>query len=414
MAKIKEKIEERRRNLTPKQKRKRQIISYTIFFVGLIALVITLFTSIDKGVSQNLADSFKAIADGNHWNFLIALIGLALLYFVLYPIPLMIICRHTASETTKTEEWLIGNSEHFYNGCTPAAVGGQPFQAYAFTNCGVKAGKSTGIILINYISILVVSNIFGLVSLIFYPYYIEALSRIEGSYNWQILGIIGIAGNAVNLAFFCLLGFSRRVRKWLVFLALWLCKWKLFGRFFRKLLPKFDAYLRNTQMATKEVVKHWRSFSLSLICNFLIRCILYSIPFFLLLAVGKGVGADKFMLTLFGTAYSTVSIAWVPTPGNVGAGEFAIAVVLASVTGESFQEGAALGIIYRLFTFYIFVFMSLITNIVFEVKISRTLSDKRVIPNSLDPEIVAASEGVSDTIKEIDEVKKDNLEDENK
>lgn len=400
MAKLKEKIENRRKNLTPKQKRRRKIISYTIFFVGLVALLITLLTSINKDVSARIGESFKTIFEGDNWRFFIIVIALGLIYFILYPIPLMIITRFSKSESTKSEDWLIGNSEHFYNGCTPAAVGGQPFQAYAFTNCGVRAAKSTGIILINYISILVVSNIFGLVSLIYYPHYIEALGLIsgEGSYNWQIIGIIGIVGNAINLIFFCILGFSRTARKIIVFFALWLCRWRFLGKFLRKLLPKFDIYLRNTQIATKEVVRHWKSFGLSLLSNLLIRCILYSIPFFLLLSVGKNVGADNFLLTMFGTAYSTVSISWVPTPGNVGAGELAIAVVLASVTGTSLENGTALGIIYRIFTFYIFIFMSLITNIVFEIKISKMYSDKRIISEGVDPEIATISEGVEDTI----------------
>lgn len=368
--------------LTDKQKRRRKLISYTIFFVGLVALVITLLTTLNKDVAVNIGTYFSSL-EGPHLKWFVIVIVLALAYFLIYPIPLMILSHYAKAEATKSEQWLIGNSEHFYNGCTPAAVGGQPFQAYGFTNCGVNAAKSSAIILMNYISILLVSNIYGLISLIYYPQYIEALGQIPGAgYNWQIIGIIGIVGNALNLAFFCVLGFSRRMRKWIIFFTLWICKWKLIGKWLRKFVPKLDRYLRNTQTGAKEVVKNYKSFIISVVTNFFIRGILFAIPFFLILSAGLEVSGENFMLSLLGTAYSNVSVAWVPTPGNIGAGELAISVVIASVAATSFEKGTSLGIIYRIFTFYIFIFMSLLTTIVFEVKISKNLSSKKK-PNKI-------------------------------
>ena len=53
---------------------------------------------------------------------------------------LMAICffaKSAKAESDFTDSYLIGCSEHFYNGITPFSAGGQPFQIYYLNKRGI-------------------------------------------------------------------------------------------------------------------------------------------------------------------------------------------------------------------------------------------------------------------------------------
>ena len=62
---------------------------------------------------------------------------------------------------------LFGMSEHFFNGITPFATGGQPFQIYALSKKKVDLSTSTGLLMMNFIIHMCASNLFALISLFF-------------------------------------------------------------------------------------------------------------------------------------------------------------------------------------------------------------------------------------------------------
>ena len=367
--------ERQKKVLTAKQKRKRKMISYSIFFVALLILVVSLMLAF--GDLSAMGTTFGEILKGDHWIYLLISVFIVIAYFALYPLPLMFLGKTVDSEATPAETWLIGNSEHFYNGVTPSSVGGQPFQAYAFTNCGVSGAKSTGMILMNYINIVLVSNLFGLISLIYYPRYIAGLENVGGTdlSSLQWIAVLGVILNAVNLVFFVLLGFSKHARRAMVAIMKWVCKWKLLGKHLSKLVPAFDKYLENTQAAAKQIVKHKTRFTMAVAMRFAILFMLYSMPFFLLKAVGMEVSPTDFMVITLGTAFATVCVSFFPTPGGVGAGELVAMVVVASIMVGSMDYDAAkaVSLMWRFISFYLVIFASFVVSAIFEAKIGRNL-----------------------------------------
>ena len=101
-------------------------------FLGLmtILVVILLFS---LGDIQNIAAKFGEIANGNNWVWLIGAFGLCIAYFALWPLSQCIYGKALKVNASFTDSYLIGSSEHFYNGITPFAAGGQPFQIYSYT-----------------------------------------------------------------------------------------------------------------------------------------------------------------------------------------------------------------------------------------------------------------------------------------
>ena len=117
------------------KKSRRRLISNIIFLVLLSILVVTLILSL--GEISKISAQFQEIAKGDNWKYLIAAVGLILAHFFLWPASQCIYGKALNIEATAGESYLIGCSEHFYNGITPFAAGGQPFQIYSYTKRNV-------------------------------------------------------------------------------------------------------------------------------------------------------------------------------------------------------------------------------------------------------------------------------------
>lgn len=393
---LKENIQKREEKLTPEKKRKRKTLSSVIFFAALAILVISLMVTLFRGDNTEVFDAaFTAIGQGNHWVYMLIAALLVLVYFAFYPITIFTYAKTLDCEASPVDLWLIANSEHFYNGVTPSSAGGQPFQAYALTNCNVKGSKSTGIILLNYLNMVGVSVFFGFISLIYYPQYVEGLKTVaEGrdlsSLQW--IAIVGIILNATNLLFFVFLGVSKKARRAIMAIFDWLCKWRWLGKKIAKHRDFLDNYLNETQEAVKQAGSHIGAVILGFVERVILMSILYAIPFFLLKAVGIEVGWEKFMMVLLGTAFATVCVAWFPTPGGVGASEWVSLVVIGSVamtSGQSFDSStsSAVMFLWRGFSFYFVILLSFICSAIFEGRVNRRLKAAPALPKPSEEEI---------------------------
>ncbi|MCR5078371.1 MAG: flippase-like domain-containing protein [Bacilli bacterium] len=372
---------------TPKydrKKRKKSNIAYIIIFVCFVALLLTLVLSF--GDLTKMAGAFTEMVSGENVIYLVVAIILAIVFFILYPIPLMLVGRRSGLKSGRMDLWLTGNCEHFYNGVTPSSSGGQPFQAYALYQSGDTGASATGVILMNYINIVLCSNIFGFVSLIFYPKYVQGLANIEGlemdlsSLQW--IAVLGIILNAANLVLFCVLGFSKTARRAIMWAFKLVLKPKFLNKRFGKFIPAFDRYLENAQSTAKVVLSHWKTFILAVITRMLVLTILYSIPFFLMMAMPSlDIHPSDYWLCMLGNSFATVCVAWVPTPGAVGAGEIVGAVVLGSITVKSgtsldFQVAQALSLLNRGISFYFVLILSFVTSLIFEIRVSKRIKAK--------------------------------------
>ncbi|MBO5529221.1 MAG: flippase-like domain-containing protein [Bacilli bacterium] len=359
--------------------RRKKNIAYVIIFACLVALVLILIFSF--GDISKMGATLSEVIQGNNVIWLVVAILCAFTFFALYPVPLMIISRNCNLKTKRGNLWLIGNSEHFYNGVTPSSVGGQPFQAYGLHQGGDDGASATGVILMNYINIVLCSVIFGFVSLIFYPKYIQGLSNIKGlpmdlsSLQW--IAVLGIILNAVNLAFFCLLGFSKTVRGWITALVRLLLKPKWINKRLGRFYPALEKYLTDTQETAINVLKHWKSFLLAVVTRLLILSFCYAIPFFLMMGMPSlDIHPSDFWICFFGNAFATVCVAWFPSPGAVGAGEVVGAIVLGSITVKSgapldYNVAQAVSLLNRGLSLYFILILSFVASLIFEIRVSR-------------------------------------------
>jgi uncharacterized protein (TIRG00374 family) len=374
------------------KKSKAQVISGVIFTLAMTALIVTCFLSF--GDIQSIGETFARIAEGNNYMYLIFAFLLTLVYFFLWPLSLLSYARALDIKAGTWDIYCIGVSEQFYNDVTPGAAGGQPYQVYALSSIGVDTGKSTGAVLATYVTYLLVTNLYALVALVFFPYYIKGVAngdiKVFGltisseAFIWIIA--VGYFLNTLNFVIMALLGLSKRVRHWIIKIAMLLGKLKFLGKFINKQIPNFIHYCENTQSAFKEIMGHKKQFWFAFSSRFIAMGAYYAIPYFIMLAVGLPFenAAVAFWAVLFGTSFAITAVCWLPTPGTTGGIEIAFAVVIGSLSymDNIIQPGYlannvidfdAISLMWRMFTFYLIILLSLIFSISFEVRAQRRM-----------------------------------------
>lgn len=389
---LREKFEQSKQDLKDIQskkskKSKAQIISGVIFTLAMTALIVSCLLSF--GDIKAIGETFASIAKGNNYVYLLLAMLLTLIYFFLWPLSLVFFSRALDIKAGTWDLYCVGVSEQFYNDVTPGAAGGQPYQVYALNSIGVETGKATGAVLATYVTFLLVTNLYAFVALVFFPYYIKGVSTGDvtvfgatvNSTTFIWIVAVGYFLNTLNLVCMILLGFNRKVRGWVVGLGLSLSKIKFLRKILRKTMPAFMHYCKNTQIAFKELMGHKKHFAWAFLTRFVAMGAYYAIPFFILMAVGIPFenAAVAFWAVLFGTSFAITAVCWLPTPGSTGGIEIAFSVVINSLAymPNIIQEGFlanntvdfdAVSLMWRMFTFYFIIILSLFFSVAFEVR----------------------------------------------
>lgn len=147
-----------------KQENKKNSKSIVLGFIFLIIMTaIVLFCIFNF---NDFNDTMKVLKSVTGKDILLS-IGCLILYILICPISLCILCKVKKLKTNTIQNYLIGASEHFFNGITPYQTGAQPFQVYFFSRRGVKPSEGTGIAITNYLAQLIGLNILMIVSFIY-------------------------------------------------------------------------------------------------------------------------------------------------------------------------------------------------------------------------------------------------------
>ena len=327
-------------------------VLYAIIAVFLFITVLS-FNDIDEIIAQLKNADFK---------YILCAAGTTLVYLALYPLSLCILARAKQCRAKSSVTYSIAMTEHFFNGITPLATGGQPFQAHQFSRAKVKLADSTGLLLANLLIYMLVTTGFSLTGLFFFD---ELTAYIDK--GWIPIIIIGYSLNFSVLVIEIILGTSKTVRKWIVKFIYWLCKFRMF----KKLEPKaeeFAVYLEQVQDAFKLLIRKKKYFITAIITKILSFAFLYASSYFILLALNVKI-EPYFFLALCGTSFAITGVGFIPTPGGSGAVEGSTAQVFKSIImwvsgGTVIVSGAAaiaggVMMIWRLLSYYMVMLISL-------------------------------------------------------
>ena len=350
-----------------------------IFAIYAIVAVLLLLTVLSFNDFPSILEQLEKVKPG----FVLLGVVMLLFYMALYPISLCLLTRARKCDIKMSTTYSIAMTEHFFNGITPLATGGQPFQAHSYTRAKVKISESTGLLLTNLLIYMIVTTGFSLTGLFFFN---TLTAEIEAA--WIPIIIIGYSLNFMVLVTIIFLGTSAKLRSLLMRSIRFFCRIPFLKRFSGK-ADELQGYFENVQASFKDLMHHKGTFVLALISKILSFAFLYSSSFFILLSLDVPVGIGELFMVLAGTSFAITAVGFIPTPGASGAVEgsagrvfksIIITVMGASVIPSATALAMANGVmlIWRLLSYYFVMLVSLCFTVGMEIYFRKKARQERL------------------------------------
>ena len=309
-------------------------VFYGLLTVGILFFILSM---------NDLGEIFGVLKTANVRYILVAL-SLLLIYLALYPLTLCFLAKAKGVNVKRSDVYFIGMTEHFFNGITPFATGGQPFQVYALSQKKVPAATSTGLLIMNFLIFMAATNTFA----------------------------IGFTMNFLVFVFIFMLGASDKLRKGIVKILTALSKIKILKKLLGNKTEAFNEYTKNTQAAFKELNKNKKTFLLCYVTRLITMFVYYSLTFYIIKALNVNITYDKLFFTVCGTAFAVTTVVFLPTPGSSGGIEFAFSGIFSALAlGADAATGYGGMLLWRLITYYLTMLISLAFYLVFEARVKR-------------------------------------------
>ena len=331
------------------------VLKKIIFAFVIIAAIMLLLMS-----QANLHEIWEVIKTSNYKYLLIAF-GVLAAYFVLNLVGMYILTKYKKIKLKTRDIVLIGGTEPFFNGITPFATGGQPFQAYAMFRKGVALKDSTSILVMNFITFMISTNIFAIISLIYYGRYTSQISNLA----WIV--IMGFTINFLVLVLMFSLALSKRLRGMCSRAIEWLASKKMFHKLLAGRVETFNNYFDGMQAGCKELLSKPLVFTGCILSKLASLVFFYAIPFYVLKAINAPITYSDFIYVILGTSFATTMVVWVPTPGGTGGMELAFHSIFLTIAGMTPALATGGMVLWRLYTYYLLMIVGFVFYILLEV-----------------------------------------------
>lgn len=337
-----------------------------LFIVYALVAVLLLITVLSFNDLPSIIEQLETV----DYSYVILAALMVVAYLALYPLSLCILAKARKVKASSGATYCIAMTEHFFNGITPWATGGQPFQAHSFTKVNVKLSESSGLLLANLVIYMIATNSLSLFGLFFLDVLIENID------SWWIPIIF--AGYTINfsiLAIMIILGKSKTVRGWLVRFVRFVCKLKVLRKFESK-ADDLELYFIQVQEAFDDLLKQKKHFFFALLTKILAHIFYYGASYFIIMSFGIPVGPGDFFLIVTGTSFALTAVGFFPTPGASGGvegstGQVFKSIILYLTCGVSVSAVVATAngvmLIWRLVSYYFIMLVSLLFYIGLEV-----------------------------------------------
>ena len=329
-----------------KTKSKKQNNIWSILFLILNIALLCILVATDEQL-QGSAEGFA--------QFRFSIVGVAVLAMLLFIAFDVLKIYRLIYYYTKRKEWLlslrIAIIGKYYDGITPLAAGGQPFQIYQLTKKGINGAHASGIILMKYFVYQMVFCTYGFFCVI---YNFAVGAQLQTLH--YILAILAILINfAAPFTVFLFATHENAAQKLLEFVLNLGIKLRLV-----KNPEELKASVHDTvsqfAVAFDELKKDWRKLLELFALSFIEIAIYIVIPFIIYISYNPAVIND---LSIFATlmrfscvylfVYFVMSIC--PLPGGSGAAEFGFLWMM-----SIFFNGSSVSIaivLWRVITYYL-------------------------------------------------------------
>ncbi len=334
---------------------------YILYGAVTVLFLVTILSVNDIGAIMNELKN----ADGKYIILSFLSIGV---YIALYPLSLCILTRARGCDIKMSRTYSIAMTEHFFNGITPFATGGQPFQAYAYAKAKVKPTESTCLLLMNFMVFMLVTNGFAASALFYFQRFVT-----DGA--MAAIAVVGFTMNFLVLTVTFLVATNHRVAALLCRIVDFFCRFRFIARFLEPKKESLKEYFVNVQTAFAALKRKKSAFFLALISKIFSMGAYYLTTYFILLALHVPVSPADIFFVICGTSFAVTMVVFLPTPGSSGGIEFAFKAVFGSIAAGAAVSAASVAyggmLIWRLLSYYFVMLISLFFYIGLEIVISR-------------------------------------------
>lgn len=234
----------------------------------------------------------------------------------------------------------------FFNGVTPFSSGGQFAQVLIFKKQGVEPTSGIGILLMNFIVYQIAMVFYTMLILIFKfnKFYTEFSSFVS-------LALIGFAINAVVIFALLFGAISHRFQRFLTGTVLLIGHKLHLVRNYEASKISLDQKILDFRRELRIMSKHKRTIAIIFFIFLLRLTILYSIPFFTMLSLGRTLPFSDYFDYLGICAFIYMITAFIPVPGASGGSEATYVLLYSYVMGNVLASSSML--IWRFATYYL-------------------------------------------------------------
>ena len=233
----------------------------------------------------------------------------------------------------------------FFNAVTPFATGGQPYQVYHLIKDGISATTSTSVIIQNFIVYQIAMVFLGCIAVVGN----QVFGVFAKNSILRQLVTLGFIINTAVIVILFIVAFSTKMNKKLVHLGITILTKLKIVKDKEKKLKEWDEYINNFHSSAEILLENKGHFILTILCNLVALCCLYSIPYILLCATGDFVSFNL-PTAIMTSAYVMLIGSFVPIPGGSGGLEYGfISFYGTFITGSTLM---AIMLLWRFVTYY--------------------------------------------------------------
>ena len=295
--------------------------------------------------------------------WLLASIGVVMIYFILEGIILTILARMYRRKFPFYKGILNIFIGTFFSNITPSSSGGQFAQAYTFSKQGVKVTNAASILFMHFILYQIVMVLFSLVIFIFKYNQLESMTshiNVLGlDFSVISISLIGFVINTFVIVALFLLAFSEKLHQFIVTKGIsFLHKIKIIKNKEEQVI-KLNTKVETFRLEFKRLTQNWPVLLITSILLLLRIIVISSVPYFLAKSMGLEFSSTNEIVNIIDTTSMTWLISsitqMVPIPGGSGGAE----LVFQNMFGGTFFTNAtnadisALVLLWRSVTFYL-------------------------------------------------------------
>lgn len=322
-----------------------------IAFVVIILAVLLVWIFVQGDIKEILA-----VLKTAKYRYIGVAIGVIFIYLIATWASMHIILRLKA-KIKLSDSFNIANCAHFYNGITPFASGGQPFQMYYYSKVKVDPNVSASVVMMNFIIHQLVLTALSIIALVFY--FNELI--VNTNMGFRIAIIVGFSINSIILGLLITIAVSKKVKVFFLWIVGTFYKIKPLRNRRETAIYKADSFFMNFQTGFKEIFRHFGVLWITVLFKVISFIAYFIIPFFIFKALGINVGVEKIPFIIWMTAFAFVIMSFMPTPGASGGAEWAFNEVFISLAGMTQAIALSAILLWRFLTYYLVMILGAIS-----------------------------------------------------